>query len=200
MWAAAADPVGVPDIEVETWRGHLPHLPYYLPGRYGDDRKGPPVRVLWPAPVDNSAALAVGTYTVAGAVPGTELPHVFNGDELRELMTGQGSTGARDKIGFTGRLMMRGGALLGITRDASRIQRMSHLWMPVGRRVAVVGGGLVGLELAEFLLERGRRVTVIEESGKFGAELSVVRRWRVLHGLRQHGAVLVNNSRLLSTA
>jgi 2,4-dienoyl-CoA reductase (NADPH2) len=69
--------------------------------------------------------------------------------------------------------------------------------MPIGRRVVIVGGGLVGLELAEFLVERGREVTVLEESEKFGAELSVVRRWRVLHGLRSHGTVLINRCRLL---
>jgi 2,4-dienoyl-CoA reductase (NADPH2) len=37
--------------------------------------------------------------------------------------------------------------------------------MPLGDRVAIVGGDLVALELAEFLAARGRLVTVLE-SGK----------------------------------
>ena len=41
--------------------------------------------------------------------------------------------------------------------------------------VVVVGGGLVGLELAEFLAERGRRVTVVEEGDKLGGKITVLR-------------------------
>ena len=66
--------------------------------------------------------------------------------------------------------------------------------MPVGKRVSIVGGGLVGLELAEFLAERGRDVTVVEAGEKFGTELAIVRRWRVLEDLQQLGAVLINRT------
>lgn len=145
----------------------------------------------------DAVVVASGALRGAPSVPGAELPHVFSGDELRELMTGEGTTGAGGKLGLLARLLMACGSLLGITRNVKRIRRMSHWWMPVGRRVAIVGGGLVGLELAEFLVERGRQVTVLEEAEKFGAELSVVRRWRVLHGLRSHGAVLINRCHLL---
>jgi 2,4-dienoyl-CoA reductase (NADPH2) len=66
--------------------------------------------------------------------------------------------------------------------------------MPLGKEVVVIGGGLVGLELAEFLVERGRQVTVLEEGPRFGLELAHPRRWRVLHDLREHGARLVANA------
>ena len=46
--------------------------------------------------------------------------------------------------------------------------RMTKYWLPVGKRVAVIGGGLHGLEVAEFLLKRGRTVTVIEPSDAIG--------------------------------
>ncbi len=62
---------GVPDIAVETTVGHLPHLPYTIPGTYRDNAPGPQVRVIWPAPTDNSDVLKPGTYTVTGMVPGT---------------------------------------------------------------------------------------------------------------------------------
>ena len=62
--------------------------------------------------------------------------------------------------------------------------------------MAIVGGGLVGVELAEFLAERGRQVTVIEEGEKFGTELAVVRRWRVLHELGEMGVVMFNKARV----
>jgi 2,4-dienoyl-CoA reductase (NADPH2) len=68
--------------------------------------------------------------------------------------------------------------------------------MPLKKRVCIVGGGLVGLELAEFLAERGRTVTVIEEGEKFGTELAVVRRWRVLEDIKHLGVVLINKTRV----
>ena len=46
--------------------------------------------------------------------------------------------------------------------------RMTKYWLPVGKRVVVIGGGLHGLEVAEFLLKRGRTVTVIEPSDAIG--------------------------------
>nr|CAI78585.1 hypothetical protein [uncultured Aminicenantes bacterium] len=61
----------VSDIAVETTMGVLPHLPVRIPGLYENGVSGPPVRVIWPSPVDNSAALNPGTYTVTGTVPGT---------------------------------------------------------------------------------------------------------------------------------
>ena len=53
----------VPDITVDTVVGTLPRLPIAV----GD------VRVIWPAPTDNSAVKAPGTYTVTGRVAGTSL-------------------------------------------------------------------------------------------------------------------------------
>jgi len=55
--------------------------------------------------------------------------------------------------------------------------------------VVIVGGGLVGLELAEFLLARGREVTVLEPGDRAGRELSIVRRWRVLDAVTSHGTL-----------
>ncbi len=91
---------------------------------------------------------------------------------------------------------MKAGSLAGVTDSSDAIQNLSRLWMPLGKRVAIVGGGLVGLELAEFLLERGRAVTVLEEGPSLGRELSIVRRWRVLDSLRQHGAELLTAVRV----
>ncbi len=64
--------LGVSDTVVNTTRGHLPRLPRYLKGNYREGITGPPVRVLWPAPKDNSAATQNGRYQVTGRVPGTE--------------------------------------------------------------------------------------------------------------------------------
>jgi pyruvate/2-oxoglutarate dehydrogenase complex dihydrolipoamide dehydrogenase (E3) component len=78
------------------------------------------------------------------------------------------------------------------------MQKLSRVWMPLGKRVTIIGGGLVGLELAEFLIARGRQVCVLEEGSHLGRELAIVRRWRVLHELRSHEANLITGATVTS--
>jgi uncharacterized protein len=61
----------VPDISAETVVGDLPRLPYTIPAVYRNNVRGPDVRVVWPAPRDNSQVLTPGSYTITGKVPGT---------------------------------------------------------------------------------------------------------------------------------
>ncbi|MDD2559106.1 MAG: glycoside hydrolase family 127 protein [Bacteroidales bacterium] len=63
----------VPDIKVETLVGQLPRLPRLVKGVYSNGIQGPEVKVIWPAPEDNSQVLNPGTYEVTGRVAGTEL-------------------------------------------------------------------------------------------------------------------------------
>lgn len=72
--------VQVSDVEVETEIGNLPRFPSYVEGTYKNEMKGkgPKVRVLWPAAIDNNAVLKPGRYTVAGRVAGTNFqPKAF---------------------------------------------------------------------------------------------------------------------------
>jgi uncharacterized protein len=65
--------LSVPDVQVETEVGHLPTLPRYVQGVYSNNINGPKVRVIWPAPINNSQVLTPNTYTVTGKVAGTSL-------------------------------------------------------------------------------------------------------------------------------
>ena len=68
------------DVEVETEAGTLPRLPTHVQGTYKTEMKGkgPKVRVLWPAAIDNSLVLKPGRYTITGRVAGTDLqPKAF---------------------------------------------------------------------------------------------------------------------------
>lgn len=69
----AATLASVQDVTVNTVVGSLPHLPIDVPATYRDNSsgRGPNVRVIWPAPADNSEVMKPGTYTVTGKVPGT---------------------------------------------------------------------------------------------------------------------------------
>jgi DUF1680 family protein len=61
----------VPDITVETTVGMMPRLPATIPAMHRGNAKPAGVRVIWPAPADNSEVRAPGSYTVVGKVPGT---------------------------------------------------------------------------------------------------------------------------------
>lgn len=66
----------VPEISVETTVGYLPVLPRFVKGIYKDNSAGPDVRVIWPAPSDNSQVLSPGTYTITGKIAGSGLQPV----------------------------------------------------------------------------------------------------------------------------
>lgn len=131
-------------------------------------------------------------------IPGVDRDHVFDGDDLRALLTGQDAGQATKKLSLFGRVAVGVGRAARITSSTSRLREASKAWMPVGNRVVVVGGGLVGLELAEFMVERGREVTVLEEAPRFGLEMAHPRRWRVLDDLREHGVELIANAHVRS--
>jgi NADPH-dependent 2,4-dienoyl-CoA reductase/sulfur reductase-like enzyme len=132
----------------------------------------------------------MGARREALAIPGADRPEVLSGDDLRALLSGGGPTAAARKLGVLQRGVLAAGRTLGITRRLDWTRELSRRWMPLGRRVVVVGGGLVGVELAEFLVDRGRAVVVLEASESFAAQMAPPRRWRVLHHLRESGVTL----------
>lgn len=132
--------------------------------------------------------VASGARRAAPPIEGAQQNHVWSGDELRRMMTGDGADEiAKAKLGLAERALFKAGGMLGVTDSAAALQGLSKLWMPLGKKVVIVGGGLVGLELAEFLIARGRQVTVLEPGTHPGSELSIVRRWRVVEAVQAHG-------------
>ncbi len=137
----------------------------------------------------DTVIIATGANRAAPAIPGKDQRHVFDGNELRGLLFGTDSNASR-KLNLFQRLVVKIGQLSQILRSITALRLLSRIWMPLSRRIVLIGGGLVGLELAEYLNERGREVTVIEPSGTLGEELSIVRRARIIHELREHGVTM----------
>lgn len=79
---------------------------------------------------------------------------------------------------------------LGIMDNPDMVRRASKLWMPIGNRVVIIGGELVGMELAEFLHERGRRISIIDDVAQFGAGLSTARRTVMLDEMKDSGITM----------
>jgi 2,4-dienoyl-CoA reductase (NADPH2) len=45
---------------------------------------------------------------------------------------------------------------------------LTKFWMPLGKRVVIMGGGVQGCQVAEFLIKRGRKVTVVDTAKEIG--------------------------------
>ena len=143
----------------------------------------------------DAVLVATGARRALPDIPGADRPNVFGSDDLRGMMTGQaGPAGAR-QLPLLSRVATRVGAGLGLTSSPAFVRSATRKWMPFGKRIVVIGGELVGLELAEFLMERGRTVTVIEESSRMGSGLTLVRRMRLLAELEEHGVSLHSGAR-----
>ncbi|WP_256819844.1 FAD-dependent oxidoreductase [Dietzia sp. Die43] len=128
--------------------------------------------------------VATGAKRPAPSIPGGDLPHVHTGDSLRATMLG---TATADEAGFFLRTVGRLGRLSTITKRPSWIRRLTKIALPMGKNVVVIGGSLVGLELAEFLAERGRKVTLLHESQQLGLPLAMPRRWTAVRHAKAHG-------------
>jgi 2,4-dienoyl-CoA reductase (NADPH2) len=109
--------------------------------------------------------LAVGGKPIAPTLPIEAGSNVLTTDELR-----------RQAYPYVSRL---GSKLAGW---------LTKLHIPVGERVLIVGGDLTGLETAEWLVKRGRVVTVVEESESLGRGLPLPWLSRLLPWLGERGA------------
>jgi 2,4-dienoyl-CoA reductase (NADPH2) len=67
------------------------------------------------------------------------------------------------------------------------LSRLSKLWLPVGKNVVIVGGLIYGCETAEFLVKRGRKVTIVEESDQLGTGILESHRPKLLAWLAKKG-------------
>jgi len=54
----------------------------------------------------------------------------------------------------------------------------------VGQRVLVIGGGMTGLETAEFLAQQGKEVVVVEQLKRVGADMGATVRWHLMNRLK----------------
>ena len=136
--------------------------------------------------------VAVGANRNAPSIKGKNNRNVFDGEELRGLLFGSDAQAIK-KLSLIQQLILKVGRATQLLRNIFALRFLSKIWMPIAKNIVVIGGDLVGLELAEFLVERGRTVTVLEPSGSLGPNLSIVRRSRVVHMLKEHKVDLLTN-------
>jgi 2,4-dienoyl-CoA reductase (NADPH2) len=110
--------------------------------------------------------LATGGRPAVSDMPGSGNSKVIDGDALHRRL----------------KLALRfcGPRLLG---------RLTKVAMPVGAKVVIVGGGLQGCQLAEFLVKRGRSVTIVDTAQVLGEGLPYLTPVRLLNWFQEKGGV-----------
>jgi 2,4-dienoyl-CoA reductase (NADPH2) len=74
------------------------------------------------------------------------------------------------------------------------IRTLTKVWMPIGEKVIVVGGGIYGCELTEFLVKRGRKVTLIDMAETLQDDrLPGVHNQRLFEWLEKKGATMLTS-------
>jgi 2,4-dienoyl-CoA reductase (NADPH2) len=51
------------------------------------------------------------------------------------------------------------------------LRPLTKVWMPIGKRVVIMGGSIQGCQTAEFLVRRGRKVTIVDTAEEIGEGL-----------------------------
>jgi 2,4-dienoyl-CoA reductase (NADPH2) len=73
----------------------------------------------------------------------------------------------------------------------SFLEYATKFWLPLGKRVILIGGLMQGTELAEFLIKRGRQVVLTDTSDQLGTGLLEIHRTHTLRWLERKGATLL---------
>ena len=94
--------------------------------------------------------LAVGGVATVPSIPGIGRSNVVSGAELHR------------RLKFFSRFF-----------SPETLRSLSRFYMPIGRKVVIIGGSLQGCELAEFLIKRGREVTIVEKSDNLGEGMTL---------------------------
>jgi 2,4-dienoyl-CoA reductase (NADPH2) len=113
------------------------------------------------------------------------------------LLSDRTLPGADNKIVVSDELLRRISYLgLKLTSPAL-LSKLTELWMPIGKSVLIMGGDIKGLQLAEFLLKRGRKVTIAtdEPPDTWGEGLPNLNNYKLNVWLQQQDIEVFRNVR-----
>ena len=77
------------------------------------------------------------------------------------------------------------------------LERLTKFWLPIGKTVIVIGSGLHGCEVTEFLIKRGRKVTIVDTAETFGEGMLDFRLGLFGEWLGKKGVTTINGAKSL---
>jgi 2,4-dienoyl-CoA reductase (NADPH2) len=127
----------------------------------------------------------------------------FDADSLAEvgpdvLVLAVGGTPVLPEVaGIDGGSVVKTSDLYGTLRFFLRLfgpgllRSLTRVWMPVGKRVVIIGGAIQGCQLGEFLVKRGREVTIVDTGDTFGQGMVPDRRNRLFYWFSKKGVEML---------
>lgn len=109
-------------------------------------------------------------------IEGIQLPHVITGAHLRQLVNGQLDADVPSFPAWMKLGVRHGGKFIDQYTTPQLLRTVSHWWLPIGKRVVIVGADLAAIELAEFLAKRGRNVAILDAHEVIAPEIGPKRR------------------------
>ena len=124
----------------------------------------------------DEVVVATGAKLALPAIRGMDLPLVLTGGDLRKLANGEDVQDASGLPRWMKFGVEHAGTLIDRYATPARIRALADWWLPIGKRVAIVGGDLAAIELAEFLAKRGRDVAIFAPGELIAPEIGPKRR------------------------
>jgi 2,4-dienoyl-CoA reductase (NADPH2) len=82
--------------------------------------------------------------------------------------------------------------------NPATLRRLTKIWMPLGKKVVIIGGGIQGCELAEFLVKRGRKVTIVDSSDELGEGMISHLKLQLFWWFRKKGVIMMPGTKPLA--
>jgi 2,4-dienoyl-CoA reductase (NADPH2) len=101
-------------------------------------------------------------------------------------------------LGIDGRKVVRSSDLYNKLRFFLRflgpgiLRWLTKFWMPVGQKVVIIGGQVAACQLAEYMVKRGRKVTIVETDQTLGKGLIPERKNRLFSWFRKKGVTMMS--------
>ncbi len=177
-----------------------PELPKFLKYQVNQVRKLPiDVRLNTEVDTDFVERMKPDVVIVAtgGKPPTVEIPGIHRDNVLLSHDMLKAMVSPPRKGGALQRLLWRLGSLALRYIDRPALIRWGlRFSFPFRKRVVIIGGGFAGCELADILAERGKKLTLLEESKRLGFDIGITTRWVVLMRLWKFGVRMEKNARV----
>jgi 2,4-dienoyl-CoA reductase (NADPH2) len=142
----------------------------------------------------SSVAVELGTEFESSAIN--------EGDTDVVIVAAGGSPSLPDIPGINRRKVIKSSDLYGTLRLLLRflspkmLRDLTKIWMPVGKKVVIIGGGIQGCQLGEYLVKRGRQVAIVDTGEEMGEGLYPERKTRLFYWFRKKGVSLITGAKL----
>ncbi|TWH58027.1 2,4-dienoyl-CoA reductase (NADPH2) [Desulfitobacterium sp. LBE] len=131
----------------------------------------------------DAVIVAIGGHPIDLKVPGAEGGNVVKSHDFLELLNGN----PPQKPGIINKVMYNCGSVFlkfFYTPDLARTFMGKFPW-PLGKKIAIIGGGLPGCELAKEMMHYGRELVIIEEKKKIGHDVGGSDRFHIVSAFKK---------------